>query len=329
MEYRDLGKSGMKVSTIAFGAWAVGGTMWGGSDDNDAITAIQHSLDLGITTIDTAPAYGNGASERIVGKAIKGRRDQVQILTKFGLQINTGVGTLHLQLTDLDGQPLRLYKNAKKDIIIAECEQSLKNLNTDYIDVYQQHWPDPATPLDETFEAVEQLLKAGKIRAIGVSNYSCDQLDVAGKMASITSIQPPYSMVNRGIEKELLPYCITNDIGVVVYSPLQRGLLTGKIGMDTQFPATDHRSQFPSFKPENRQKVLGLLDRIKPIAESHRITLAQLAIAWTIAQKGISTALVGARNPQQAKENARAAAVKLTSSELEWIDAHSKKIILQ
>jgi aryl-alcohol dehydrogenase-like predicted oxidoreductase len=320
MEYRKLGGSGLKVSVVSLGTWAIGGFMWGGTDDKAAIAAIRKSIDLGVTTIDTAPVYGFGHSEELVGRAIEGRRNSVVILTKFGLRWQDEKGTPHFETKDTEGKKVVIYDCARRDAVIEECEQSLKRLRTDYIDLYQQHWPDPETPVEETFEAVSKLLKDGKIRAAGVSNFSPAQMDAARKVVPIASCQPPYSMVNRAVEKDVLPYCKKNNIGVLVYSPLQRGLLTGKISKDYVFPSTDHRAEDRFFKPENRARVLAFLEKIKPIAEEHGATLAQVVVSWTIHRPGVTAALVGARNPIQAEENAGAAKVKLTAKETERIN---------
>jgi len=329
MEYRRLGSSDLKVSAVTLGAWAIGGFMWGGTDDEAAIAGVRKALDLGVTTIDTAPAYGFGHSERIVAQAVAGRRGEAQLLTKFGLSWEGDEGTFYFESRDPGGERVKIFRNASKQRVLEECEESLKRLGTDYIDLYQQHWPDPGTPLEETFEAIGQLLKEGKIRAVGVSNYSVEQLEAARKLVPLVSVQPPYSMVNRGIERDLLPYCIQNNIGVLVYSPLQRGLLTGKVTMETQYPPSDHRGANGFFKPENRRRVLGFLDKIKPIAQAHHATLAQLVIAWTIRRPGITAALVGARNPQQAEENAGAAGVNLTEAEINRINALLDEVSLE
>jgi aryl-alcohol dehydrogenase-like predicted oxidoreductase len=226
MQYRPLGNSSLKVSALTLGTWAMGGFMWGGSDETEAIAAIQKAIDLGATSIDTAPIYGLGGSEEIVGKAIAGHRDKVQLLTKFGLCWDKAEGAFHFEMRAPNGEMVKVYRNARKARIIAECEASLKRLGTDYIDLYQQHWPDPETPLEESWEAIAQLLRAGKIRAAGVSKFSIEQIEQAGRIVPLASVQPPYSMVNRGIEKDLLPYCREHGLGVLVYSPLQRGLLT-------------------------------------------------------------------------------------------------------
>jgi aryl-alcohol dehydrogenase-like predicted oxidoreductase len=320
MEYRQLGGSSLKVSALTIGTWAMGGFMWGGSDPGEAIAALQKAIDLGATSIDTAPIYGLGGSEEIVGKAIAGRRDQVQLLTKFGLCWDKAEGAFHFEMRAPHGEMVKVFRNARKARIIAECEASLKRLGTDYIDLYQQHWPDPETPLEESWEAVGQLIKAGKVRAAGVSNFSIEQIEQAGRIVPLASVQPPYSMINRGIEKDLLPYCREHNLGVLGYSPLQRGLLTGKITLEQEFSETDHRRNNPFFKYENRKKTLALLAQLAPIAAAHQATLAQLVISWTIHHPGITAALVGARNPKQAEENVKGAELMLPEAETRRID---------
>lgn len=328
MEYRKLGNSSIEVSVIAFGAWAAGGWMWGGTDQKESVKAIKSSIDLGVTTIDTAPVYGFGLSEEIVAEAIAGKRDKVQILTKYGLRWDTTRGLFFFDSQDADGGFVKINKYAGRQGIIEECEKSLKRLKTDYIDLYQIHWPDPTTPIDETMEAVSTLLKDGKIRASGVSNYNVDQMRQAQLIIPQASNQVPYSMVNRGIENDVVPYCLDNRIGILAYSPLQRGLLTGKITPDYKFASGDHRPGTGFFKPTNVELTNEFLQKIKPIAESKNATLSQVVINWTIRMPGISCALVGARNPAQAEENARAAAFSLTNDEVDVINSYLKEFQL-
>jgi aryl-alcohol dehydrogenase-like predicted oxidoreductase len=320
MEYRQLGKSDVRVSVVGFGAWAIGGFLWGGSDEEAAVAAVRAAIDCGVTTVDTAPVYGLGLSERLVGRAISGRRDQVQVLTKFGLAWEGDGGTFHFEAPDPSGQVVKVYRWASRERVIAECEDSLQRLNVDCIDLYQQHWPDPATPLEETCEALRTLLDQGKIRAVGVSNFSVEQVQHIRTLLPLASVQSPFSMVKRGMESDLLPYCLKEEIGMIAYSPLQRGLLTGKVSPDREFPPSDSRRSDPFFSPANRSRVLDLLDKFKPIAETHGATLAQLVVAWTIQRPGMTMALVGARDPDQAEENARAAEIRLTDDERTQID---------
>ena len=321
MEYRQLGTSDIRVSAVTLGTQAIGGWLWGGTDDDNAVAAIGAAIDAGMTSIDTAPIYGFGHSETIVGRAVAGRRDEVQLLTKFDLRWDCQEGEHFFDSTDNDGDAVSIYRNAKADSIVAECEASLRRLGTDYIDLYQCHWRDHTTPVEETMEAVDKLIQSGKIRAAGVSNFSIEEIDAAREVVPLASNQPPYSMLRRGIEKDLLPYCLTNQIGVIVYSTLQYGILSGKVTMDREFPKSDQRSGSPHYRPENRRKVLDFVDRLRPVADAHDATIAQVVIHWTIRRPGITAALVGARNAQQARENAAAAELALSDEEMRRIDA--------
>lgn len=321
MKYRKLGNSDLEVSAITFGAWAAGGWMWGSTDRNDAIEAIKASYDVGVTSIDTAPIYGQGTSEEIVGEAIKGiSRDKVQILTKFGMRWDLAKGDFAMHSKNNDGKDIDVYKYAGKESIIYECEQSLKRLGTDYIDLYQIHWPDSTTPINETFEAVSKLIEQGKIRYAGVCNYNAKQMEEAEKTLKLVSNQIPFSMVNRGIEDETVPYCIEHNKSILAYSPLERGLLTGKINTNYKFQEGDHRANLPHFQPEFIEKTTILLNKLKPIAEKHEATLGQLVLRWTIERAGITIALAGARNAEQAVQNANAININLSQEEINTIN---------
>lgn len=321
MEYRTLGNSDLEVSAITFGAWAAGGWMWGSTDRNEAVKAIQSSYDVGVTSIDTAPIYGQGTSEEIVGDAIKGiSRDKVQILTKFGMRWDLAKGDFAMHSHDNSGKAIDVYKFAGKESIMYECEQSLKRLGTDFIDLYQIHWPDSTTPIEETFEAVSRLIEQGKVRYAGVCNYNAQQLAEAEKTLTLVSNQIPFSMVNRGVEEETVPYCIENNKSVLAYSPLERGLLTGKIHNGYQFQEGDHRASHKHFQPEFIERTNALLNKIKPIADAHGATLGQLVLRWTIERPGIAIALAGARNADQAVQNAKAIEINLSQEELAGID---------
>jgi aryl-alcohol dehydrogenase-like predicted oxidoreductase len=322
MEYRELGESGLSASVITFGAWAIGGWMWGGSERSDAVAAIRASYDEGVTSIDTAAVYGQGLSEEITGEALQGiPRDKVQIMTKFGMRWDVAGGDFAFKSKDNDGRELEIYKNGRKDSIIKECEDSLRRLRTDYIDVYQQHWPDVTTPIAETMEALAELQKAGKIRAAGVSNYDTAQMKEAEKTVRLASNQVPYSMVRREIEKELVPYCIEHKKAILAYSPLQRGLLSGKIRPGHQFNEGDNRGDSKFYQGDNLNRINAFLDELRPLAASKDATLAQLVIRWTIQRPGITIALVGARDARQAVQNAQAVRVKLTGEEVALIDS--------
>ncbi len=323
MEYRQLGQSDLKVSAITFGAWAIGGWMWGGAERKDAKEAIRTSIDQGVTSIDTAPIYGQGTSEEIVGEALEGvSRDKVQILTKFGLTWEGSKGQFYFSSKDNSGKDINIHKYAGKENIIRECEDSLRRLRTDYIDLYQIHWADETTPIEESFEAVLRLKEQGKIREAGVCNYDKGQMQRAENVLPMASNQVPFSMVERNIEKELTPYCIEHRKGILAYSPLQRGILTGKIKPDHKFEDGDHRPGTKFYQPDNIARINAFLGLIKPLAESKNATLAQLVLRWTIERPGVTVALAGARNADQAIQNAKAIDVKLAPEEIDFINKH-------
>jgi len=319
MELRQLGKSDLKVTPVVFGAWAIGGWFWGGTDDAEAVTAIRAAVDEGINTIDTAPMYGFGHSEEVVGKALKGIRDKVIVATKCGLRWNRTDGDFHFVAQDEQNRSHQIYKVLKPDSIIEECELSLKRLNVDVIDLYQCHWPDTTTPIADTMGALMKLKEQGKIRAIGVSNFTPAMMRECLNTAPLASDQPKYSLLAREIEADVLPFCRENNIGVIVYSPLAQGLLTGKVTMDRQFAPGDLRVNTPWFQPQNRQRVLDALGRIRPIADAHRATLGQVAINWVINTPGVTSAIVGARNAAQVRENVHAAEFRLSEEEQSFI----------
>lgn len=330
MEYRKLGQSDLNLSVVTFGAWAAGGWMWGGTERSEAVKAIQAGFDYGVTSIDTAPAYGQGLSEEIVGEAIKGiPRDKIQILTKFGLSWTGKKGQFFFNSRDNQGKPLDIYRYSGKDGIIKECETSLRLLGTDYIDLYQIHWADPTTPVQETMEAVAQLIKEGKVRYAGVCNYDVELMKEAAKYINLVSDQVPYSMVRRDIENDLVPYLIENNKSVLAYSPLQRGLLAGKIKPGRGFSEGDTRADLPYYSDRNIELTNSFLETIKPMAEEKNVAISQLVIRWTIEQPGITIALVGARNAAQAIENAKAAQVKLTQEEISFINSELNKLKLE
>ena len=321
MEQRSLGTSSVSVSAVTLGAWAIGGWMWGGQDEGDSIDAIHAAIDAGITAIDTAAVYGYGYSEEVVGKAIKGKADKVQIFTKYGLRWDDTGGEFQFKVADHTGREETIYKNAKPESIVYECEQSLRRLGIECIDLYQCHWRDSTTPIEVTMAAVDKLIAQGKVRAAGVSNFTIEEMAACRAVTNLASDQPPYSMLRRDIEADVLPYCLANNIGVIVYSPLQRGLLTGKMTPETAFKPGDNRAGNAYFAPDNIRKVNAFLDQLRPVAEDHHATLAQIVIAWTIQQPGITAALVGARNRKQALENAAAGDIALTKEDTARINA--------
>lgn len=315
MEFKRLGKSNLSVPAVIFGAWAIGGWLWGKSDDQESIKAIQKSIELGCTCIDTAPIYGFGHSEEVVGRAIKGKRDQVLIATKCGLRWDCGDGEFFFETKDNSGNNVKIHRNLKKDSLFKECDASLKRLGTDVIDLYQCHWPDSTTPLDETMEALLSLKEQGKVRAIGVSNFTVEMMRACLRSGELASDQPKYSLLFRDIEKDILPFCRKNDVGLIVYGPIGQGLLTGKVTLDRKFAKDDFRKGQPWFQPKNLKRILDRLKKIEPIAKAYGRTLAQLVINWVISEPGITGAIVGARTQEQVVENVGAVGFKLDENE--------------
>ncbi|HFK5553501.1 TPA: aldo/keto reductase [Elizabethkingia anophelis] len=327
MEFRKLGNTDLELSAITYGAFAIGGNMWGGNEKKDSIASVRASIDSGVTTLDTAPFYGFGLSEEMIGEAIKGYdRSKIQLLTKFGLVwdgSNQGKGEFFFDAEEA-GKTIPVYKYASKTSVIKEVEESLKRLQTDYIDLLQIHWPDATTPISETMEALEILLQQGKIRAAGVSNYSVEQVAEARQSLNIASNQIGYSMLNRGVENDLVPYALENDLGIIVYSPMERGLLTGKYFKDGKLKDNDHRNGY--FQQFDLEKVKTFLKTITPIAEDKNATLSQLVLRWTSLQPAITVVLAGARNAEQAAANAKAMDINLTAEELAFINTELSKI---
>lgn len=320
MNYRKLGNSEIKISPIVLGTWALGGWLWGGTNKNQPESAILASIDHGINCIDTAPAYGFGLSEELVGKAIKGRRDEVIIATKCGLIWDDRPGsTFFFDTTDNNGKHLSVKRCLTKESILKECDASLSRFNIDVIDLYQCHWPHYETPIAETMDALNSLKDQGKIRAFGVSNFSVQQLQQCVDCGGISSNQPKYSLLSREIEDDILPFCYENNIGTLAYSTMEMGLLTGKITMEYHLQDNDTRSSRPWFQPEKRREVLDAIAKLSPMMEKHDATPGQIAAAWIFSQPGVTAALVGARNPEQAVSNARAAQIELSDGDLAFI----------
>lgn len=308
MQRRPLGDSGLNVSIVALGTWAMSGevAMWGHVDDRESIAAIGQALDCGINLIDTAPIYGLGHSEEIVGKAIRGRRDEVVLATKCGL----------LAPKSPDELPPRCLQ---RDSIRRECEQSLRRLRSDVIDLYQCHWPDPEVPIQETMEALTTLLREGKIRAIGVSNFSCEQLSAAREFGPIHSVQPPFSVLNPRAAQDLIPYCVECGIGVLPYGPLAKGLLTGKFTAESRFE--DIRAHDAEFVGERYRRNLRIVDDLGRIASGYGKSVTQLVINWTANHPGVTAPIVGAKRPSQVMENAGGVGWNITEEDRALIDA--------
>ncbi|MBE0584139.1 MAG: aldo/keto reductase, partial [Desulfofustis sp.] len=305
MKYRELGGSGIKASVVGFGAWAIGGWMWGGADEKEAIGALHAALDCGMNLVDTAPMYGFGRSEEIVGKAIRDRRSEVVLATKCGLIWHEQRGDFYFASDDKhpskEGDQ-QIYRCLAPEVIRYEVEQSLRRLQTDYIDLYQTHWQETTTPIAETMETLLTLQREGKIRAIGCCNASREQLDAYRAAGRLDCDQELYSMLDRTREGTNLAYARRHGLALLAYSPLAQGLLSGLVGPERQFAPGDQRNLKPRFSVENRQRVRQLLDCFLPIADRHQINLSQVAIAWTVARPGCSHALVGARNAEQVRE---------------------------
>jgi aryl-alcohol dehydrogenase-like predicted oxidoreductase len=296
MMYRELGEQGPEVTAIGLGAWAIGGPWeygWGSTDDQQAIAAIRQAIDLGITFIDTADVYGLGHSEEIVGKALGADRRKIFLATKGGTA------------WDVNG---KTSYNSQYEYLVRAIEASLIRLQTDYVDLYQIHWPDPSTPFDETARALDNIRTSGKARYIGVSNFSVNQMESLGT-DRILSLQTRYNLLEREAEKEILPYCAKYGIGVLAYAPMAHGLLTGKFSQDLSqhLPPDDMRWRKRCFNKDNLPRNLQIVEKLKPIAKDLHIPLSQLAINWVLHNSVVSVALVGGRNPKQVVENAGAA----------------------
>lgn len=303
MEYRQVGRSELKISEVSLGCWVTGGDYWGGADDKDSIYAIQKSIDLGVNSLDTAEVYGRGHSERVIGKALEGRRDKVYISSKVWTT------------------------NMRHDDVKKACEGSLKRLKTDHIDIYFIHYPsDTGIPIEETMGAMLELQEEGKIRVIGLSNFSKEEMEEAAKIGRFEVVQPCYSLLWRFTEQDVLPYCIENEIGVVAYSPLAQGILTGKFSEDTEFKEGDGRAKAPLFQPGRFEKCLEVADALKPVAEKYGKTQAQAAINWVTSQMGITSAIVGARNAEQAEENIGAAGWRLEDEDINSLEKISRRV---
>ncbi|MEX2672764.1 MAG: aldo/keto reductase [Phycisphaeraceae bacterium] len=329
MRQRPLGQSGIEASVIAFGAWAIGGWAWGGTEEQASVNAVRAGLDAGINLIDTAPVYGFGRSEEIVAKAIEGRRDQVVLATKCGLRWDDDRGIFHFA-SDEEGinaeGDLRVHRYLAPDSIRTELEASLKRLKTDHIDLYQTHWQDPSTPIEDTMACLLKLKDEGKIRAIGVSNATAEEMDQYRAVGPIDADQERFSMLDRQMETSgQLDYCREHNIAVLAYSPLAHGLLTGKIDAARTFPKGDLRRDKERFSIENRERILKMLGELLPLAEDRGVTFSQLVLAWTLEQPGLTHALVGARSPEQAHENAAAGSLELEDHEL----AHIEEVVTQ
>jgi aryl-alcohol dehydrogenase-like predicted oxidoreductase len=307
MKYTQLGDRGPRVSRIAFGNWSAGGD-WGGVDRDAAIAAMRTALDLGITLFDTARAYGFGAAAELLGEAlrpeIQSARESIVIATKGGLRNESG-------LPARDSSPAGLRR---------DLEASLRSLGTDYVDLYQVHWPDPATPITDTAETLDAFVREGKVRFVGVSNYDARQMTAFQQVRPIDTLQPPYHLFRRDIEESILPFAQEHGIGVLVYGPMAHGLLSGRMIETTTFAPDDWRSKSDMFSGDAFKRNLGIVRRLEALASERGMTVAQLAIAWTIANPAADVAIVGARNPEQIRQTAPAADIQLSPQDLAQIE---------
>ena len=316
MRPRQLGNTDMHITPIGFGSWAVGGGGyqfgWGPQDDEQSIAAINRALDLGMNWIDTAAVYGLGHAEEIVGRALKDRAERPYVFTKCSRVWND------------DGE---ISGNLKAQSIRRECEASLRRLQTEVIDLYQMHWPDPERDIEEGWEAMARLQQEGKVRYIGVSNFNVDQMQRIMKIAPISSLQPPYSLVKRDVEQEILPFCQEHDIGVIVYSPMMSGLLTGTMTRERikKLPEDDWRKHDPEFQEPRLSRNLALVEKLGEIAYLHGRSVGEVAIAWTLANPAVTAAIVGARHPEQVDANIGAAEFRLNNLELREIEDFLKE----
>jgi aryl-alcohol dehydrogenase-like predicted oxidoreductase len=309
-----FGKTGMEITPIGFGAWAIGGggwaAAWGPQDDDEAVGAIRRAVELGVNWVDTAAVYGLGHSEELVAQALKSvpESERPYVFTKCSL-VWDGEGDISNVL--------------EKDSVKRECEESLRRLQTDVIDLYQIHWPRPDEYIEEGWEAMAELKDEGKVRHIGVSNFDVSQMERIGEIAPVETLQPPYNMLNRGVEEEILPYCAEQDVGVIVYSPMRSGLLTGKMTRERveNLPSDDWRRNSPDFQEPRLSRNLELVGLLEEIGEEHGRSPGEVAIAWTLRHPAVTAAIVGGRRPDQVDGIIGAAELHLSEEDLDRIEA--------
>ncbi|MFL5991166.1 MAG: aldo/keto reductase [Rubrobacteraceae bacterium] len=314
MQTVKFGKTGMEITPIGFGAWAIGGggwaAAWGPQDDDEAVGAIRRAVELGVNWVDTAAVYGLGHSEELVAQALKSvpESERPYVFTKCSLVWDGGGDISNV-----------LEKNSVK----RECEESLRRLQTDVIDLYQIHWPRPDEYIEEGWEAMAELKDEGKVRHIGVSNFDISQMERIGEIAPVETLQPPYNMLNRGVEEEILPYCGENDIGVIVYSPMRSGLLTGKMTPErvANLPSDDWRRNAQDFQEPRLSRNLELVELLEEIGADHGLSPGEVAIAWTLRQPAVTAAIVGGRRPDQVDGIIGAAKLRLSEDELDRIES--------
>ena len=313
MQTVKFGKTGMEITPVGFGSWAIGGSgwaaAWGPQDDEEAVGAIRRAVELGMNWVDTAAVYGLGHSEELVAQALKGipEAERPYVFTKCSL------------VWDENGE---VHNVLKKDSVKREAEDSLRRLQTDVIDLYQIHWPNPDEDIEEGWEAMAELKDEGKVRHIGVSNFDLSQMERIGEIAPVETLQPPYNMLNRGVEEEILPYCGENDIGVIVYSPMRSGLLTGKMTPErvANLPSDDWRRNAQDFQEPRLSRNLELVELLEEIGADHGLSPGEVAIAWTLRHPAVTAAIVGGRRPDQVDGIIGAAELRLSEDELDRIE---------
>ncbi|MFT5478523.1 MAG: methylglyoxal reductase [Planctomycetota bacterium] len=324
MQRRILGGSGIEIPAIVFGAYPLGGTNWGARDDEEALRALRAAFDAGMTAVDTAPVYGFGVSEGLVGRAIAGRSDGIVVMTKVGLRWDQNHGRKAFTVPTEGGKLRTVRHDGRPASVRAEVEASLIRLNVECIDLIQLHAPDPDVAPEESLGALDEMRAEGKLRAVGSSNLSIDQMRAAHtalQPTGLASEQLHFSLLTRAAEQDRLPWALENGVGVLAYSPLDQGLLAGAVPAERRFPKGDKRTARWTFSPENRSLVNGVIDTVvRPIARAHDATVGQVVVAWTLARPGISAVLVGARRIEHALENARAGALVLSGDEHTAID---------
>jgi aryl-alcohol dehydrogenase-like predicted oxidoreductase len=309
LEKVEFGKTGLEITTIGFGSWAIGGSgwraAWGPQDDDEAVGAIRRAVELGMNWVDTAAVYGLGHSEELVAQALKGipQSDRPYVFTKCSL------------VWDEEGE---VHNVLEKDSVKRECEESLRRLQTDVIDLYQIHWPNPDEDIEEGWSALVELKEEGKVRHVGVSNFDVGQMERIGEIAPVETLQPPYSMLNRGVEEEILPYCAEHDIAIIVYSPMRSGLLTGKMtpGRVANLPSDDWRRNAADFQEPRLSRNLKLVELLEEIGAEHGRSPGEVAIAWTLGHPAVTAAIVGGRRPDQVDGIIGAAEFRLSEDEL-------------
>lgn len=311
MRSRRLGTTDLELTTIGLGTWAIGGPWqygWGRQDDASSIEAIREAVRQGVNWIDTAPIYGCGHSETVVGKALEGMAERPHIATKCGLRWDAGRNKINC----LDARSIR-----------RECDESLKRLGIDTLDLYQLHWPDPDEQIEEAWAAMAHCVQQGKARYLGACNVTVAQVERLARIHPVAAVQPPYSLLRREIETELIPYCRRHDLGLVCYSPMQKGLLTGAFTRERleRLAADDHRRRDPMFQGERFMRISRLIDALRPVAERRGRTLAQLALAWVLRDPAVTAAIVGARSADQIRETCAAGDWALDAKTLAEVDA--------